>query len=73
MLKIKNLSAGINKKIILKNINLEINKGEFHVIMGRNGTGKSTLSNLIAGKDGYYKEKGQLLYFNKYYSRRKSK
>jgi len=65
MLKIKNLSAGINKKIILKNINLEINKGEFHVIMGRNGTGKSTLSNLIAGKDGYYKEKGQLLYNNK--------
>ena len=65
MLKIKNLSAGIDKKIILKNINLEISKGEFHVIMGRNGTGKSTLSNLITGKDGYYKEKGQLLYIIK--------
>jgi len=65
MLKIKNLKAGINNKTILKNINLEINKGEFHVIMGRNGTGKSTLSNLIAGKDGYYKEKGQLLYNKK--------
>ena len=51
MLKIKNLHAGINEKIILKDINLEINKGEFHVIMGRNGTGKSTLSNLITGKD----------------------
>jgi len=65
MLKIKNLSAGINNKTILKNINLEINKGEFHVIMGRNGTGKSTLSNLIAGKEGYIKEGGQLLYNNK--------
>ncbi len=43
MLKIENLSAGIQNKIILKNINLNINKGEFHVIMGRNGTGKSTL------------------------------
>tara|TARA_B100000965_G_scaffold119476_3_gene98517 strand:- start:7041 stop:7778 length:738 start_codon:yes stop_codon:yes gene_type:complete len=64
MLKIKNLHAGINKKIILKDINLEINKGEFHVIMGRNGTGKSTLSNLITGKDEYYKEKGELLYNN---------
>ena len=64
MLKIKNLYAGINKKIILKNINLKINKGEFHVIMGRNGTGKSTLSNLITGKDEYYKEKGELLYNN---------
>jgi len=62
MLKIKNLYAGVNKKIILKDINLEINKGEFHVIMGRNGTGKSTLSNLITGKDDYYKEKGELLY-----------
>ncbi len=64
MLKIKNLHAGINEKIILKDINLEINKGEFHVIMGRNGTGKSTLSNLITGKDEYYKEKGELLYNN---------
>ena len=64
MLKIKNLHAGINKKIILKDINLEINKGEFHVIMGRNGTGKSTLSNLITGKDEYYKETGELLYNN---------
>ena len=62
MLKIKNLHAGINEKIILKDINLEIKKGEFHVIMGRNGTGKSTLSNLITGKDEYYKEKGELLY-----------
>ena len=65
MLKIKNLHAGINEKIILKDINLEINKGEFHVIMGRNGTGKSTLSNLITGKDEYYKEKGELLYNDK--------
>ena len=64
MLKIKNLHAGINEKIILKDINLQINKGEFHVIMGRNGTGKSTLSNLITGKDEYYKEKGELLYNN---------
>jgi len=65
MLKIKNLYAGVNKKIILKDINLEIKKGEFHVIMGRNGTGKSTLSNLITGKDEYYKEKGNILYNNK--------
>ena len=65
MLIIKNLHAGINNKKILKNINLEINKGEFHVIMGRNGTGKSTLSNLITGKDGYIKESGKLLYKNK--------
>jgi len=65
MLLIKNLNAGVENKRILKDINLEINKGEFHVLMGRNGTGKSTLSNLITGKDGYIKESGKLLYKNK--------
>jgi len=64
MLKIKNLSAGINNKIILKNINLEIKPGEFHVIMGRNGTGKSTLGNVIAGKEEYEVSKGEILLDN---------
>jgi Fe-S cluster assembly ATP-binding protein len=64
MLRIENLSAGIQGKIILKNINLDINRGEFHVIMGRNGTGKSTLSNLITGREGYVKNSGKLLYGN---------
>ena len=62
MLKIKKLSAGINNKIILDNINLNIKKGEFHVIMGRNGTGKSTLSNIIAGKEGYNINNGSIIY-----------
>ena len=65
MLKITKLSVGIDKKTILKNINLNIAKGEFHVIMGRNGTGKSTLSNVIAGKDTYEIFNGKLLYKNK--------
>jgi len=65
MLKIENLSAGIDDKIILKDINLNINKGELHVIMGRNGTGKSTLSNIITGKDGYLINKGKILFKNK--------
>ena len=64
MLKIKNLTAGNANKKILKNINLNVKKGEFHVIMGRNGTGKSTLSNFIAGKEGYVKKNGDIL-FNK--------
>ena len=64
MLRIENLSAGIQGKIILKNINLDMNRGEFHVIMGRNGTGKSTLSNLITGREGYVKNSGKLLYGN---------
>ena len=47
MLKIKNLSAGIDDKKIIKDISLNIKKGEFHVIMGTNGTGKSTLGNIL--------------------------
>jgi len=65
MLDIKNLSAGVENKIILNNINLKINNGEFHVIMGTNGTGKSTLGNIITGKDNYNISNGDILYKNK--------
>ena len=65
MLKINKLNVGVDDKNILNNINLEINKGELHVIMGRNGTGKSTLSNIITGKDGYNIGGGEVLYKNK--------
>ena len=49
MLKINNLEAKIDKKIILKGFSLEINPGEVHAIMGPNGSGKSTLVDLIMG------------------------
>ena len=65
MLKIKNLTAGIYQKRILQNINLTVKKGELHVIMGTNGTGKSTLGNILAGKDGYNINKGDILFNNK--------
>jgi len=65
MLEIKNLTVGVENKTILKDINLNIAKGEFHVIMGRNGTGKSTLSNIITGKEGYNKTNGDIIYNNK--------
>ena len=64
MLIIKNISVEIENKKILKNINLNINAGEFHVIMGRNGTGKSTLANIITGKDGYEITSGDILFNN---------
>ena len=53
MLKIHNLHASIDNKEILKGFSLEVNAGEIHAIMGPNGTGKSTLGNIIAGKEGY--------------------
>tara|TARA_Y100000590_G_scaffold314148_1_gene355139 strand:+ start:56 stop:790 length:735 start_codon:yes stop_codon:yes gene_type:complete len=53
MLKIKNLQASVNKKSILKGLNLTIKPGELHAIMGPNGSGKSTLANVLSGKNGY--------------------
>lgn len=53
MLQINNLHVSIDNKEILKGFSLTVNKGEIHAIMGPNGTGKSTLGNVLAGKDGY--------------------
>ena len=54
MLKLFNVSKTFNpgtitEKIALKNINLEIDDGDFITVIGGNGAGKSTLLNLIAG------------------------
>lgn len=62
LLKITNLHASIKGKEILKGINLEVNKGEVHAIMGPNGTGKSTLASVIAGRDVFEITEGEIMY-----------
>ncbi len=65
MLKIKDLKVSVEGKLILKGINLEINPGEVHAIMGPNGSGKSTLASLLAGRDEYEIESGEVIYNGK--------
>ncbi len=64
-LDIKNLSAKIENKNILNNLNLKINSGEVHAIMGPNGCGKSTLANVLAGKEDYEILSGEITFKNK--------
>lgn len=64
MLKIENLSAGVDGKQILNDLSLEFKKGEIHAIMGRNGCGKSTLSKVIAGHPDYTVTSGDILMMN---------
>lgn len=61
-LEIKDLYVKIEDKEILKGFNLTINSNETHVIMGPNGIGKSTLSNVIMGNPIYKIEKGKIFY-----------
>lgn len=61
MLKIKDLHASVEEKSILKGINLEVKAGEVHAIMGPNGSGKSTLAAVIAGKEDYEVDKGEII------------
>lgn len=53
LLEIKDLRAQVGDKEILKGVNLTVNPGEVHAIMGLNGSGKSTLAGVLAGREIY--------------------
>ena len=62
LLEIKNLHARIGDTEILHGIDLTINRGEIHAIMGKNGSGKSTFAKIVAGHSSYRVTSGNILF-----------
>ncbi len=65
MLEIKNLTAGVEGKQILKGVNLIVHAGEVHAVMGPNGSGKSTLAQILAGRSAFEVTSGEVIYNGK--------
>lgn len=62
LLELEDLSVSIGGKLVLKNVNLHVGKGETHALFGPNGTGKTTLLNAIAGIPRYVVESGRIIF-----------
>ncbi|MBI2067345.1 MAG: Fe-S cluster assembly ATPase SufC [Deltaproteobacteria bacterium] len=65
MLEIQNLHVNVNNKEILKGLDLQVQAGEVHAIMGPNASGKSTLANVLAGREIYEVTQGAVLFQGK--------
>ena len=62
MIEIKNLHAKVGKNEILKGLNLSVKAGEVHAVMGPNASGKSTLAQVLGGRETYTVTKGGVLF-----------
>ncbi|MDO4331346.1 MAG: Fe-S cluster assembly ATPase SufC [Eubacteriales bacterium] len=62
LLQIKDLSVSVEEREILHKINLNIGRGETHVLMGPNGAGKSTLGYAVMGNPDYEITGGEILF-----------
>ncbi len=65
LLSVKDLHVRVEDKEILKGFNLEVKKGETHVIMGPNGAGKSTFGNALMGNPAYEVTFGEMMFNGK--------
>ncbi len=62
LLEIKNLKASVEGMQILKGVDLTVHAGEVHAVMGPNGSGKSTLASVLAGREDYTVDEGEVRY-----------
>lgn len=62
LLEIKDLAFEAGGRRLLDGLELQVEKGEVHALLGTNGTGKSTLAYLIMGAEGYAPLRGEVLF-----------
>ncbi len=62
LLEIQNLHVRVEEKEILHGVNLTVGHDETHVLMGPNGTGKSTLGYAVTGNPAYSVTAGSILF-----------
>ena len=62
LIDVQNISVSVEDKQVIKNLSLQINAGEVHVLMGPNGAGKSTLGNVLMGNPVYELTDGKIFF-----------
>lgn len=62
ILEVQGLKASVNDTEVVKDLNLIVNAGEIHAIMGKNGSGKSTFAKIVAGHPAYRVTGGDILF-----------
>jgi len=65
MHELKDIHYSVERKEILRGIDLVIGEGEIHSIIGVNGTGKTTLAAVLMGLNGYKPSRGKVFFNGK--------
>ena len=65
ILRVNKLTVGYGEKIVVSDMDFQINKGEIVAVIGKNGSGKSTLSSVLAGNPSYEVTEGEVIFNGK--------